>query len=454
MDFRHSPRCQDYVNRVRAFVTNVVRPVELEHFAQMMGRANGGDWTKWKVSPAIEALKERARSEGLWNLFMPDPKHGAGLSTVEYAPLAEEMGRSFIASEAFNCSAPDTGNMEVLHAFGTPEQKERYLEPLLANDVFSCFAMTEPQGGSDPTNLHCRAIRDGDDWIISGEKFFASNANHAAFMIVMCATDPDAPVYSRATMFIVPTDAPGFQIVRNIGLWTDGPGSGGHPWLRFNDVRVPDSARLGPVGEGFKVAQSRLGGGRLHHAQRTIGVVKQMIDMMAERALSRSSYGQLLSEKQAVQEAISRSYIEYMQFRLLVLYTAWMFDQHLEHGREGRKMIAAVKAAMAKLAQDVTIRTVHLHGAIGLSNVMRFGQRMATALHEGVADGVTELHHATVSKQLLREYAPAPGHFPTEVVWERKVWAQDKLAPLLEELGVTFEESRANLELDPPVQKY
>jgi acyl-CoA dehydrogenase len=373
---------------------------------------------------------------------------------VKLTYMNEIFGGSGFAPVVFGCQPPDSGNSEILAMFGTPEQKEHYLGPLLANDVFSCFAMTEPQGGSDPTNLRCRAVRDGDDWIINGEKFFASNANHAAFMIVMCATDPEAPVHSRATMFIVPTDAPGYQIVRNIGLWIDAPGSGGHPWLRFDDVRVPDSARLGPIGEGFKVAQSRLGGGRLHHAQRTIGSVKEMIDMMAEYALSRSSYGELLAQKQAVQEAISRSYIEYLQFRLLVLYTAWMFDQQVEHGREGRKMIAAVKAAMAKIAQDVTTRAVHLHGAIGLSNVMRFGLKMVAALHEGVADGVTELHIATVCKLLLREYEATPGNFPNEVLWEKKIWAQHKLAPLLEELDVTFEQSRANLELDPPVLKY
>ncbi len=399
----------------------------------------------------VRHLQQKVKDQGLWAAHLPPHFGGQGFGAVKLTYMNELFGGSSFASVVFGCQGPDSGNSEILAMFGTPEQKERYLQPLLANDVFSCFAMTEPQGGSDPTNLQCTAVWDGESWIINGEKFFASNANHAAFMIVMAATDPAAPVHSRATMFVVPTDAPGFEIVRNMGLWTDPAGSGGHPWLRFNDVHVPDAARLGPVGEGFKVAQSRLGGGRLHHAQRTIGAVKQMIDMMAERALSRSSYGELLADKQAVQEAISRSYIEYVQFRLLVLYTAWMFDRHLEHGREGRKMISAVKAAMAQIAQDVTTRAVHLHGAIGLSNAMRFGQRMAVALHEGVADGVTELHLAAVCKQLLRGYQAAPGDFPSAVIWEQKVWAQKQLAPLLQELGVTFEETRANLELSPPL---
>jgi acyl-CoA dehydrogenase len=312
--------------------------------------------------------------------------------------------------------------------------------------------MTEPQGGSDPTNLRTRAVRDGDDWVITGEKWFASNANHAAFMIVMCVTDPDAPPHDRATMFIVPTGAAGFEIVRNIGLWGDQPGSGGHPWLRFNGVRVPDSARLGPAGKGFTVAQSRLGGGRLHHAQRTIGHVKHMLDMMAERALSRESYGEPIARKQSVQHDLAQTFVEYQQFRLLVLYTAWMFDQRAEHSREGRLMISAVKAAMAKIAQEVTVRAVHLHGSIGVSNVMRFGQYMALAMHEGLADGVTELHLTSVARAVLRKYAPAAGNFPTEVLFERKAWAAEQLRPILDEVGVTFEEGRGTVDVVPHPQ--
>ena len=266
-------------------------------------------------------------------------------------------------------------------------------------------------------------------------------------MIVMAVTDPDAPPHDRATMFIVPTDAPGFEIVRNIGLWLDRPGSGGHPWLRFTDVRVPDSARLGPAGKGFVVAQSRLGGGRLHHAQRTVGLVKHLLDMMAERALSRESYGEVIARKQAVQHDLARTFIEYQQFRLLVLYTAWMFDQQKEHGPEGRTMISAVKAAMAKIAEEVTVRAVHLHGSIGVSNVMHFGQLTALALHEGMADGVTELHLSLVARQLLKDYKPAEGNFPTEVLFARKAWAAKQLQPILDEVGVTFEEGRGTVDL-------
>ena len=451
VDFSIEPEFQEQLDWIVDFVDSNVRPLDYLYDYHSDAPYDIGNAPLRKV---VRHLQQRVKDRGLWAPHLPPHLGGQGLGAVKLTYMNEIFGSSGFAPVIFGCQPPDTGNSEILAMFGTPEQKERYLQPLLANDVFSCFAMTEPQGGSDPTNLRCRAVRDGEDWIISGEKFFASSANHAAFMIVMCSTDPDAPVHSRATMFIVPTDAPGFEIVRNMGLWSDPSGTGGHPWLRFNDVRVPDANRLGPVGEGFKVAQSRLGGGRLHHAQRTIGAVKEMIDLMAEQALSRSSYGELLSEKQSVQDAIARSYIEYLQFRLLVLYAAWMFDQRLEHGREGRKMISAVKASMARVAQDVTTRAVHLHGAIGLSNDMRFGFKLVAALHEGVADGVTELHVATVCKQLLRDYVGHTGHFPSEVAWKKKVWAQEKLQPLLQQLDVTFEDSRAVLELDPPAEKY
>jgi acyl-CoA dehydrogenase len=451
VDFSIEPDFQKKLDWMKDFVDHKVRPLDYVYDYDLDAAY---DVANAPLRKLVRRLQQEVKQNGLWAAHLPPHLGGKGYGAVKLTYMNEMLGTSTFGPVVFGCQGPDSGNSEILAMFGTPEQKKQYLEPLLANDVFSTFAMTEPQGGSDPTNLRCRALRDGDHWVIRGDKWFASNANHAAFMIVMTATDPAAPVYERATMFIVPTDAPGFEIVRNVGLWGDAPGSGGHPWIRFNDVRVPDSARLGPVGEGFKVAQSRLGGGRLHHAQRTIGLVKKMIDMMAERALSRSSYGERIAEKQAVQMDIANSYVEYLQYRLLVLYTAWMFDQHQEHGREGRKMISAVKAAMAKIAQDVTTRAVHLHGAIGLSNVMDFGRRMAIALHEGVADGVTELHLGTVCKQLLREYQPAPGHFPSDVLWEKKVWAQKQLQPLLDEVGVSFAESRANLELRPPVQKY
>ena len=401
----------------------------------------------------IRRLQQDVKANGLWAAHLPAHLGGQGFGAVKLTYINELFGTSAFGPVVFGCQGPDSGNSEILAMFGTVEQKQRYLEPLLANDVFSSFAMTEPQGGSDPTNLRTRAVRDGDDWLISGDKWFASSANHAAFVIVMTVTDAAAAAHERATMFIVPTNAAGFEIVRNVGLFCDAPRSGGHPWLRFTNVRVPDSARLGEVGAGFKVAQSRLGGGRLHHAQRTIGRVKQMIDIMAERALSRFSYGEAIARKQAVQMDIANSFIEYQQFRLLVLYTAWMFDQKQEHGREGRKMISAVKAATAKIAEEVTLRALHLHGSLGLSNEMQFSRHLAIALHEGVADGATELHLVNVARQLLRDYTPATGDFPTETLWRRKAWAAGQLQPILDELGLTLAQGRASPELNPPVER-
>jgi acyl-CoA dehydrogenase len=449
VDFSIEPEFQAKLDWMRDFVENKVKPLQYI-FDYDMDAA--WDIENKPLRKIVRHLQQEVTDNGMWAAHLPPHLGGQGFGAVKLTYMNEMFGTWSFGPVVFGCQGPDSGNSEILAMFGTEAQKKQYLEPLLANDVFSTFAMTEPQGGSDPTNLRTRAVRDGDDWVITGDKWFASNANHAAFMIVMVVTDPDAKPHERATMFLVPTDAPNFEIIRNIGFWADHPGSGGHPWIRFNGVRVPDSARLGPVGGGFKVAQSRLGGGRLHHAQRTIGLVKHLLDMMAERALSRSSYGETISQKQAVQMDLANTFIEYHQFRLLVLYTAWMFDAHQEHGAEGRLMISAVKAAMAKIAAEVTTRAVHMYGSIGLSNVMRFSELMAAAIHEGAADGVTELHLANVSKLLLRNYSPAEGSFPSEVLWRKKAWAERQLAPILAEVGVTFEEARGTLEPNPPAE--
>lgn len=446
VDFSIDAEFEAKMEWMTEFVRTRVRPLEYLYDYDTDAPFDMGNTALRKV---IRHLQQEVKDHGLWASHLPQHLGGQGYGAVKLTYINEHFGGSSFGPVVFGCQGPDSGNSEILAMFGTPQQKKDYLEPLLANDIFSSFAMTEPQGGSDPTNLRTRAVRDGDDWVISGEKWFASNANHAAFAIVMCVTDPDAKPHDRATMFIVPTDSPGYEIVRTIGLWGDAPGSGGHPWIRFNDIRVPDSARLGEVGAGFKVAQSRLGGGRLHHAQRTVGHVKHMLDMMAERSLSRESYGEVIAQKQAVQHDLARTFIEYQQFRLLVLYTAWMFDNGVEHGREGRLMISAVKAAMAKIAQDATVRAVHMHGAIGVSNVMRFGQYMALAMHEGMADGVTELHLSSVARGMLRKYEPAEGNFPTEVLFERKIWAAEQLQPILDAVGVTLEEGRGTIDVVP-----
>jgi acyl-CoA dehydrogenase len=449
-DFSIDPAFAEKLDWMKGFIRDRVYPLE---YLYDYDKDAPYDIQNVPLRKLIRRLQQEVQRAGLWAAHLPRHLGGEGFGAVKLTYINELFGTSAFGPVVFGCQGPDSGNAEILAMFGTPGQKERFLKPLLGNDVFSCYAMTEPQGGSDPTNLRTTAVRDGDHWVLNGDKWFASSANHAAFIIVMAATDTSAPAHQRATMFIVPSDTPGFEIVREVGLFCDEYRSGGHPWIRFSDVRVTDDLRLGPVGEGFKVAQSRLGGGRLHHAQRTIGRVKQMIDMMAERALSRESYGQKIGSYQSVQADIANSFIEYQQFRLLVLYTAWMFDARQEHGREGRMMISAVKAAMAKIAREVTLRAVHLHGSIGLSNEMQFGRHLAIALHEGVADGVTELHLANVARQLLREAAPASGDFPTDTLFRRKAWAAEQLKTLMEECGVTLDEGRADPERHPPVER-
>jgi acyl-CoA dehydrogenase len=452
VDFSIDSEFQAKLDWMKDFVENKVRPLEYIYDYDFDAPFDVSNTALRKI---IVRLQEEVKAQGLWAAHLPPHLGGSGFGAVKLTYMNEMLGLSAFGSVIFGCQGPDTGNSEILAMFGSDEQKEKYLKPLMDGEIFSTFAMTEPQGGSDPTNLQCVARRDGDDWIITGDKWFSSNARNASFIIVMAASDPDAPPYERATMFIVPRDAPGFEIVRDIGFWTDAPNAGGHPWIRFNDVRVPDSARLGPVGKGFEVAQSRLGGGRLHHAQRNIGLVKHLIDLMAERAVSRFSGGKPIAANQAVQHTIAQSYIEWTQYRLLVLYTAWMFDQQMEHGPEGRKMISAVKAAMAKIAEDVVVRAVHLHGSHGLSNIMRFGHYLAMALHEGAADGVTELHLGLVSKLVLRGYEPRlDSNLPSETIFLKKAWAQEKLRPLLDELDLTFEDGRASIETDIPVEKY
>ena len=412
MDFRHSPRCQDYVNRVRAFVTNVVRPVELEHFAQMMGRANGGDWTKWKVSPAIEALKERARSEGLWNLFMPDPKHGAGLSTVEYAPLAEEMGRSFIASEVFNCSAPDTGNMEVLHSFGTPEQKERFLEPLLAGKIRSAFCMTEPDvASSDATNMRATAKVEGDEVVLNGKKWWSSGIGHPTckVAIFMGLTDPSANRHSQHSMVLVPLDTKGVTIKRMLPVFGmyDEPFGHGEVW--FENVRLPKSAFIAGPGRGFEIAQSRLGPGRIHHCMRAIGAAEVALQMLIERGLSRVAFGKPLVNLGANRERIADMRIAIDQARLLTMYAAWKIDD--VGALAALTEISAIKVVAPSVLQTVIDEAIQIHGGLGVSMDVPLTALYSHARVLRIVDGPDAVHRGVIARVELAKYG---GRMPGE----------------------------------------
>ncbi len=298
-------------------------------------------------------------------------------------------------------------------------------------EIVSCYSMTEPHAGADPTRFRTLAKRDGDEWVINGEKWFSSNARYATFLITMVVTDPDVSPYNGMSMFIVPTSTAGVNIVRNVGVGIEPEGEGDHGYIRYENVRVPADHLLGQEGSAFVIAQTRLGGGRIHHAMRTVAQIKKAFDMMCERVLSRETQGELLAQKQMVQEKIADSWIEIEQFRLLVLRTAWRIDQFKDY-RAVRKDIAAVKVAAAKILHDVVYRALHLHGALGVSNEMPLSAMWAGLPAMGIADGPSEVHKVTIARQVLRDYEPAPGLWPTQHLPARREWAREKLSSLLE----------------------
>lgn len=359
----------------------------------------------------IKPLQQQVKDRKLWACHLGPDLGGQGYGQVKLGLMNEILGRARYAPIVFGCQAPDTGNAEILAHFGTPEQKEKYLKPLLNNDIVSCFSMTEPQGGADPKVFRTRAELDGDEWVINGEKWFSSNARYAAFLIVMVVTDPDAPPYEQQSMILVPKDTPGVNILRNVGIGYEGDGT--HAYIHYDNVRVPKENLLGERGKAFAVAQTRLGGGRIHHAMRTIGQAQKAFDMMCERALSRETQGEMLGNKQMVQEKISDSWTDIQTFRLLVLQTAWKIDKYKDYLKV-RKDIAAVKAMMPRVFHDVAARALQVHGSLGVSNEMPFAHQVIESFHMGLADGPTEVHKITVARQVLRDYTGTNGLFPTK----------------------------------------
>jgi acyl-CoA dehydrogenase len=309
------------------------------------------------------------------------------------------------------------------------EQKARYLQPLLDNEICSCYSMTEPQGGADPKVFTCQAELIGDEWVINGEKWFSSNARYASFLIVMAVTDPEAPPYQRMSMFIVPCETPGIEIVRNTPVGYELEGA--HAYIRYTDVRIPRDHMLGEPGQGFVVSQTRLGGGRIHHAMRTMGKMQRAFDMMCERALARTTQGEALAQKQLVQAMIADSWIDIQQFRLFVLQTAWKIDK-LKDYRAVRADISAVKAQMPKVYHDVYARALQVHGSLGLSTEMPFAAGVLDSFHMGLADGPTEVHKVTVARQLLGRYQPADEPFPEYHLIRREQEALKKYADIIE----------------------
>jgi acyl-CoA dehydrogenase len=345
-------------------------------------------------------IRERARSEGLWNLFMPDERYGAGLSNAEYGVLCEEMGRSpAVAPMVFNCSAPDTGNMEILAEHGTDEQRTRWLMPLLEGEIRSCFSMTEPEvSGSDPTTLRTEAVLDGDEWVINGHKWFTSGAVGAAIAIVMCVTEPEGHPYGRASMILVPVDNPGFELVRPVSVMGH-DGGPGHCEIRYEDCRVPEANVLGERGAGFVIAQDRLGPGRIHHCMRAIGTAERAIEMMCNRANERETFGGKLGDKQFIQDFIAKSRMEIDQARLLTLHAAWKMDTAGK--RAARQEISMIKVVAANVVMDVLDRAIQTHGALGMSDDTPLAGMWRFSRMLKVADGPDEVHKMVIARREL-----------------------------------------------------
>ena len=422
-DFETDPDFQSELDWVDAFVRDEVEPLDfvIDHAWDMR------DPVRQELIPP---LQQRVRERGLWATHLGPELGGLGYGQVKLALLNEILGRSHAGPIVFGCQAPDSGNAEILAHYGTDELKERYLRPLLANEIVSAFSMTEPQGGSDPTQFVTRAELDGDEWVINGEKWFSSHANFASFLIVLAVTDPEEPAHRRMSMFVVPVGTPGVDIVRNVPVYGHGDDSGTHSYIRYEDVRIPRDHLLGDRGQGFVVAQTRLGGGRIHHAMRTVGLVQRAFDMMCERALSRTTKGELLARKQLVQAMVADSWIEIEQFRLLVLRTAWRIDRYQDYQRV-RADISAVKAAMPKVLHDVAARALQVHGSLGVSNEMPFAAMVLESFHMGLADGATEVHKVTLARQLLADHKASDDLFPTRHLPKLRAQAQEKYARVL-----------------------
>jgi acyl-CoA dehydrogenase len=424
-DFETDPEFQQELDWVDTFVRDEVEP--LDH---VIAHAwNLRDPVRQKLIPP---LQQQVRERGLWATHLGPELGGLGYGQVKLALLNEVLGRSHCGPIVFGCQAPDSGNAEILAHYGTDELKERYLRPLLANEIVSAFSMTEPQGGSDPTQFVTRAELDGDEWVINGEKWFSSHANFASFLIVLAVTDPDEPAHRRMSMFVVPADTPGIEIVRNVPVYGHADDAGTHSYVRYHDVRIPRDHLLGERGQGFVVAQTRLGGGRIHHAMRTVGLVTRAFDMLCERALSRTTKGELLARKQLVQAMIADSWIELEQFRLLVLRTAWRIDRYRDYQRV-RADISAVKAAMPKVLHDVASRALQVHGSLGVSDEMPFAAMVLESFHMGLADGATEVHKVTLARQLLADHKASDDLFPTMHLPKLRAQARERYADVLAE---------------------
>jgi acyl-CoA dehydrogenase len=424
-DFSTEPEFQEKLDWIDEFVRTEIEPLDLAFSSHTVY-----DKSHPVHAKVVRPLQEKVKEQDLWACHLGPDLGGLGYGQVKLALMNEILGRSSWAPSVFGSQAPDSGNAEILAHYGTQEQKDRYLQPLLDGEIVSCFSMTEPQGGADPGVFVCRAEQDGDEWVINGEKWFSSNLRFASFAIVMAVTDPSVPIYQGASMFLVPMDTPGINILRHTGLGAEPFGEGSHAYVRYENVRVPADNVLGGAGQAFVIAQTRLGGGRIHHAMRTVGVCQKAIDMMCQRAVSRHTQGSVLASKQMVQEYVADSWLELHQFRLMVMHAAWVIDQ--VGGHKARREIAACKVATAKVLKDIVFRAMHVHGSLGVSNEMPLIGMWTMAPVMGIADGPTEVHKVTVARQVLRDYKASDDIWPSEWLPKKQEAARAKFAEYLE----------------------
>lgn len=405
MDFAHSEKTQDYIARVKAFMDEHVYPVEEQMYRETEELNPTSDWTKWQMHPFIEPLKKKAQQAGLWNLFLPDDELGQGLTTLEYAPLAEEMGRVLFASEIFNCNAPDTGNMEVLYHFGNEQQKDQWLKPLLAGEIRSVFGMTEPDvASSDATNMQATVEVDGDELVLNGKKWWSTGLGHpnAKVTIFMALSNPENNKHSQHSMVIVPLDTPGIEIKRMLSAYGDFDAPSGHGEMHFTNVRVPKENLLVGLGQGFAIAQGRLGPGRIHHCMRSIGAAEKALELAMKRSMSRSAFGKPLLKLGGNGERIAQARIAIHQARLMTLHAAWKID---EVGvKNAMTEISAIKVAVPKMLQDVVDMSVQLHGGAGMCSDFPLARFAAGARALRLADGPDEVHMGMVTRLELKKY--------------------------------------------------
>ncbi len=398
MDFTHNDRVRDLQDRLTQFMADHVYPAEGEYAAEVEANRRAGN--PWIATRIMESLKSRARAEGLWNLFLPESAMGAGLTNAEYAPLCEIMGRSWIAPEAFNCNAPDTGNMEVLVRYGTPDQQQRWLVPLLAGEIRSAFAMTEPDvASSDATNIAASIKRDGDDYVINGRKWWTTGGPdpRCRILILMGQSDPDnADRYRRQSMILVPVEASGVTMLRTLSVFGYDDAPHGHAEFDFENVRVPASNMLLGEGRGFEIAQGRLGPGRIHHCMRLVGQAERALELMCHRAATRTAFGKTIAERTVTQERIAQSRILIDQARLLVLHAAWKMDT--AGNKAARKDIAMIKVVAPNVACQVIDWAIQVHGAAGVSDDVPLAFFYAQARSLRFADGPDEVHRNQIAR--------------------------------------------------------